>query len=170
MRIDGEPVVELDFSCHHIRMLYHFLGLDPRGDLYRPARIFPKFWRSATVTPSLKAKVRKFIKKATAITLNNASRQQALDAVFGLLKKCPRDVKDVVYGLENSNPDDVLTRIEQAHPASCDTLAIRHPFLFICRSSKPKYRASRSALSSVIPPPFKKRNKLRRSTFASRAT
>jgi hypothetical protein len=34
IRINGEPTVEPDFKCHHIRILYHLLGIDFRGDAY----------------------------------------------------------------------------------------------------------------------------------------
>lgn len=34
LRIDGEPVVELDYSSLHAHMLYHSLGLEPDGDPY----------------------------------------------------------------------------------------------------------------------------------------
>ena len=34
IRINGNPVVEIDFKCFHPRMLYHELGIDIKGDLY----------------------------------------------------------------------------------------------------------------------------------------
>jgi len=35
IRIDGEPACELDYKAHHIRMLYHEMGVDYREDLVR---------------------------------------------------------------------------------------------------------------------------------------
>lgn len=35
IQINGKPTLELDYSSHHLRMLYNQRGLNPDGDLYR---------------------------------------------------------------------------------------------------------------------------------------
>lgn len=115
MLIDGKPIVEPDFSCLHIRMLYHFIGQDPKGDLYRSELVFPTLHRSKA-TPQLRKAVRGFLKEATAAVLNTSSRNEALGAVHGMVDACPRAVRNVLFQLENSGPNDLLTRIENVHP------------------------------------------------------
>jgi len=113
--IDGSPTVELDFSCFNIRMLYHSERLDPKGDLYRPETIFPR-WYAGSPRTEHKKRVRDLVKEATNATFNTSSRGEAIGAVHDIIKKCPRYVRDVVYSIEGSGESNLLTRIEAAHP------------------------------------------------------
>jgi hypothetical protein len=114
LEIDNQPIVELDFSCYHLRMLYHRLKLDPAGDLYRPELVFPTFWKSCS-DKMLKARCRGFLKQATNITLNTSTRRRAVLAIAKLIRECPRVVRGAVLP-DIQNADGLLKRIEAAHP------------------------------------------------------
>lgn len=87
--IDGEPVTELDFSGMAPRMLYHWALLDPNPklDIYRPKRIFPRYYAKAS--KAAKADVRDFVKRLTNICLNVKGRAKANSAASHLLKSRP---------------------------------------------------------------------------------
>ncbi|MFH5803315.1 hypothetical protein ACG2DA_04615 [Alienimonas sp. DA493] len=76
MRIDGEPIAELDYSGFHPRALYHYGGHEFRGDVYQPARVLP----AACPNGDAPAAVRKGVKVATNILLNAATRKAAVGA------------------------------------------------------------------------------------------
>ena len=118
MLIDGEPVTELDFSGYHMRILYHKMGIDPSGDVYKPAEIFPKFYASRVATAAMKATVRDFVKKATNICLNVLSRQRASAAIAKLFCEHTKKVLlfKVIYKCEKTDFSELVSRILDAHP------------------------------------------------------
>ena len=117
MRIDGDPVGELDYSAYHIRMLYHIHKLDPDGDLYRPELVLPRFHKSKECTDQSAASVREWVKTVTNILLNVDSKAAARAAATKALK----DHKDyellatAVYGVERSKPGVIVDRIVEVH-------------------------------------------------------
>jgi hypothetical protein len=112
--IDGEPVVELDFSGYATRMLYHLNHLDPRDDVYKPEQVCPRSYPRAS--RAKKKLLRDLIKCATNICWNTKSRAQAQGAVKKLLGESPKDVQRTIYTIEESGASDLLTRVEDAHP------------------------------------------------------
>ena len=68
IQIDGQPTVELDYSCLHLTMLYGLEGLTPPdGDLYKIDGVSPAY--------------RKYIKKAVNIAINAESEGAATKAI-----------------------------------------------------------------------------------------
>ncbi len=118
MLIDGEPVAELDFSALHVGMLYHFNNTEgPEGDRYKPEQIFPRFYSFKNVPEERRKLVRKLVKRATNACWNTDSISKAENAVHKLFRNAPRDLRNIVYNTEKTNPRDLLQRIEEAHPA-----------------------------------------------------
>jgi hypothetical protein len=118
MLIGGEPVAELDYKCMAPRMLYHAAGSDPHGDIYWPSKIFPSFHESAPKGDKRRAVIRGFVKRATMICLNVATKAQANAAVSGLLKRHPESafLREVIYDIEGwGGPKAVVEHILQAH-------------------------------------------------------
>lgn len=121
MLIDGERTAELDFSGMAPRMLYHFCGHNPRGDVYRPAKVLPEFYGLANANKSKKAVARGFIKRVTNICLNVSSRARAVGAVQKLLRdKSQADFLHSLLKLERVSVDGLLGRIQQVHPKVAD--------------------------------------------------
>jgi hypothetical protein len=123
MRIDGEPVAELDFSGMAPRMLYHFKGHNPTGDVYRPSALLPAYYHSKLADRDGKAILRQFIKLATNICFNVSSRDKARLAVRGLLYQHPKRqfIRTVLREVEGlSKAADIVDRIVEAHPAISD--------------------------------------------------
>lgn len=119
IRIDGEPVAELDFSGMATRMLYHLrVGRGPKGDIYLPSKIMPQFYALNATTSKEKAIVRSFIKRATNVCWNVDSEASARASVGKLLAKHRERayLQKVVYRIEDSSPADVVARIQLAHP------------------------------------------------------
>jgi hypothetical protein len=116
MLIDEEATVEWDFSCLHIRMLYHLMELNPKGDLYRPEMVFPTLW--AIGYDKEQEIVRDFLKRATNILLNTSSRGKANSAVGLLVKdhKEARLLRQVIKEVEGTSPKGVVQRIVDCHP------------------------------------------------------
>ncbi len=73
LTINNEPVVECDFSNHHIRMLYHREKINAPGDLYS--------------LESYGAKYRPLIKMILLISINASSFDNACRAVPGRIRK-----------------------------------------------------------------------------------
>jgi hypothetical protein len=109
IRIDGEAAAELDFSCLHIRMLYHLKGQNPEGDLYGIQTVVP----GSPTSGEEYEMIRDVVKRATNICLNTSSRKQAEAAVWKLIKDEDCD------GL---NAAAVVAGIEHAHPEIADRL------------------------------------------------
>jgi hypothetical protein len=118
--IDGERVVELDFSCFAIRMLYHIAKSDPPGDLYRPVRIVSRGYDE--LNDAELAVVRDFVKKVTIICWNTKSRSAANSATGAELAKLAnnnpahwRIIRKVMRQNEASIPG-VVDLVKKAHP------------------------------------------------------
>lgn len=118
IKIDGEAVAELDFSCMATRMLYHERKLDPPGDLYRPELIFPAVYGFQNLEPRRRELIRNFVKRATNICWNVRSRDAAYGAAWGLLNDFPEDgiIHNAIYGIEQTTPQGIIDRIVAAHP------------------------------------------------------
>ena len=116
MEVDGERVVELDFSCNHVRMLYHSRGLDPKGDLYRPHEVFPH------MDESDHDEARAFVKKATNIALNTDDPLSAAQALQKELNESSAALRRLVGEVEGIGARGVLERVERAHPDLEDLL------------------------------------------------
>ncbi|NIA07347.1 MAG: hypothetical protein GWP14_06890 [Actinobacteria bacterium] len=119
MTISGEPAAELDFSGYHTLMLYNFCRpfIEVEGDPYKPGTILPRFWSDNKASEAIRAKLRQIIKIVTNACWNTFSRRQAEGVAFQKLKEAPSDVRQVIYDIEQSNPQDLLERIEFAHQA-----------------------------------------------------
>jgi hypothetical protein len=115
--IDGEAVAELDFSGLATRALYHLGGMDPKGDVYRPRRVFPDFYKQAPSTRDA-AKVRSFVKTATNVCWNVDSRRRAIGAVRKLLRDHQHYefLSRLVFQVEETDPAGVVDRIVAVHP------------------------------------------------------
>jgi len=116
MLIDGQPAAELDFGGLHTRMLYHFAGLDPAGDVYRPEHVLPRYYPTAPAEE--RAVLRGFVKEATNTLWNVASRAAANSSVGKALAEHEQSelLHRVLYDVEGTNPVDLVARIMAAHP------------------------------------------------------
>lgn len=117
MLIDGKPTAELDFSGMAPRMLYHRERIAAAGDVYQPEKVFPRFYGFENATKSKKATVRGFIKRATNICLNTKTVAAASAAINKLLREHDqqRFLGRVIYRVEDSNPNDIVRRLETIH-------------------------------------------------------
>lgn len=122
MLIDGEPVVELDYSSYQIRMLYHIHKLDPSGDLYRPAMVLPRFYESVDCIASAAAACRDWIKEVTNAMLNAGSQAEARRAAAKALKDHEQYdlIADALYQVEEIRPGEVVDRIASIHSPVAD--------------------------------------------------
>jgi hypothetical protein len=89
--IDGQPVAELDYSGMLPRMLYHMARIDPKGDVYRPEVIFPRFHAIPRSAAERKV-VRGVVKRVMMICLNVGSQPRANSSVGRLLAEHPHEV------------------------------------------------------------------------------
>lgn len=115
MRIDGHPVCEFDYSCLHVRILYHLKGLDPSGDLYRPRRVFPVCYADANRAE--RKLLRDVAKLATNRCLSVKSRGKANSSVGNFIYKHPK--KQFLFDClkrEGIRVSGIVDRIVAAHP------------------------------------------------------
>jgi hypothetical protein len=117
IRIDDEPVVELDYSGYATRMLYHFEEQDPAGDVYRPEIVMPRFYRRTRTTVK-KAIVRDFVKRVTNICWNTKSRRGAGVAARNVLDAHEHRefLTRVIYSIEKTTASGIVDRVRAAHP------------------------------------------------------
>lgn len=124
IRIDGDPVAELDFSGMATRMLYHMAGHDPdpAHDVYRPERILPQLYGFENMSADRRMLVRDFIKRATNICWNVAGRGAANSAVGHLLAEHGEDsfLRKAIYRVERTDPAGIVERIMAAHTPLAD--------------------------------------------------
>jgi hypothetical protein len=116
MRIDGEPVAELDYKCYHPRLLYNLCGHDPaaEADLYRPEEVLPRTWEDVGRRKTARA----FVKLAFNICLNTTGAKAAAKGVRGLLWKEPNSpAYRAMLQREGLNADAVVARMIVAHHA-----------------------------------------------------
>lgn len=115
IRIDGEPVTELDFSASVIRMIYRYRNLYPHGDLYRPHAVFPALYRKSTMKDC--ERVRTFVKDATLRCLNVTSRAKAHSSVGKVLNESPdrQFLQTVIGDIEKTDIKGIVSRIVDAH-------------------------------------------------------
>lgn len=119
IRIDGEAVAELDFAGMHTRMLYHFIGQDPEGDIYRPEVILPRFYGFENATDERRALARDLVKRATNICWNTSSRAAAQRAVWKSIDEHPdrSQLQTLIRDIEETTHTGIIDRIYDAHPA-----------------------------------------------------
>ncbi|WP_425399574.1 hypothetical protein [Aeoliella sp.] len=117
MLIDGQPTAELDYSGMATRMLYHYAGLDPEGDIYQPERVFPVFYEKGNPTDEQKAVVRDFVKQATNICWNVDTREKAHSSIAHVLSEHPK--RDALHGVMNVwdhvTVQDIVSRLMTIH-------------------------------------------------------
>jgi hypothetical protein len=118
IHIDGEQAGEIDSHCHSIRMLYHFRGIDGRGDLYYPERIFRRYYDYENASDSKKTTVRGFVKRCTNICLNTPSADKALKGISKALRDHEhyKFLRNLIFGIESTNLNGLLNRLIEAHP------------------------------------------------------
>lgn len=122
LRIDGKRTAELDFASCQIRLAYHTRGLDPQdADLYRPARVFPRFLSYRNANRTKRKTVRDLVKRATLTALNADSRHSARSAVVAAIREADGWLQSVVRTETRKKSavkqaDEILRRIDAAHP------------------------------------------------------
>lgn len=84
LMINGEPVVEPDYSGLHIRMLYHLEGLEFKGECY----VYPK-------EDGVNISEREKIKLAQLILINARTKRGAPRAVFNKLQGLDHSIKKI---------------------------------------------------------------------------
>ncbi len=117
VRIDREPVTELDYSGHQFRILYHTCKINPSPghDIYRVDKVLPKFASFKNTTDELRNEARDFVKIASIICLNTTSRLKAEKAVEKRLRNNPA-IARVIEKTEGTDARGIVCRIEKAHP------------------------------------------------------
>jgi len=133
--IDGEKTVELDYACHHLRLMYHLKEQNPEGDLYRPELIFPKFYSFENAAPEKKKMVRDLVKTATNICWFTTSKEQARRAVQKGIKDSSKDLKRIIYELEGLKAVEILDRMVDL--MSLDGLIMKEILLKFVDAGKP---------------------------------
>ena len=125
--IDDTPATELDFGQFDIRLRYHWARIDPRGDAYKPKRIFPAFYASQYASKFGKEIIRKFVKTVTNICLNCDSKTLAGRATGQVLREWPERPQQFLWGFENERSFlyRVLTDIEQLTESRPDQIIER---------------------------------------------
>jgi len=73
--IDGEDTIELDYSAHHIRLLYHRIGLDFNGEAY--------VYKKSDVENKDKRQLHKYI---AMIAINALNKKQTIAAVHNSIE------------------------------------------------------------------------------------
>ena len=114
--IDDEPATELDYGEFDIRRHYHYEGINPRGDAYRPELILPHWYSSSAATTKRRKIIRKFLKRCTNALLNVSSESQGKRAIGNLLHKQPERCKRLLWKifLEYEDMDDrIPTQLTQ---------------------------------------------------------
>lgn len=118
IQIDGEPAAEIDSSCHAIRLAYHLSGIDERGDVYWPEKVFPHYHSFKNISSERLAIVRGFVKISTNIALNVSSKLRATRAIAKTLQddKEHRFLTNLIFKTEKTNLKGILERIVKTHP------------------------------------------------------
>ncbi|MCJ7693466.1 MAG: hypothetical protein MUO22_08640 [Sedimentisphaerales bacterium] len=118
IQIDGESAAEIDSHCHAIRLAYHLSGIDKRGDVYWPEKIFRKYYTFKNVSSKKLRIVRDFVKTSTNIVLNTSNSNSARNAIATLLKDSNNRefLTGLIFKTEATNLKGILERIIKAHP------------------------------------------------------
>lgn len=96
--IDGQPTVEIDYSCLHLSMLYGLENMKaPEGDLYDVVGIDCKY--------------RPIVKKAVNIAINAETETSALRAIQ---QEYPEFIQE--YGCTPPPPKVILQAVKDTHP------------------------------------------------------
>jgi hypothetical protein len=120
IEIDSERAAEIDSHCHAIRLAYHLSGIDERGDIYWPEKVFKVYYNFENVSDKAKKIVRDFVKIATNIALNTNSQKSALQAIAKSLRDNEnyKFLNDLIFNIEEKSLSDILKRIVKAHPVN----------------------------------------------------
>ncbi len=97
--INNEPTVELDYSAHHIRMVYHLEGIDYREDPY------------LAITGDPKERV--VFKLLLLVAMNAEDEGKALG---GFRNKNRNKLKALLGSLKDTTLKPLLARVIEAHP------------------------------------------------------
>lgn len=92
IKIDGDEVVEYDYQCLHIHLLYLHIGKKLQGDAYS--------------IPGMPSSLRQLVKYSLMIVINSQSRQTAIKAVR---LKAIKEKKKV-------SAEEIISAIEARHP------------------------------------------------------
>jgi len=96
MRINGEPIVELDYSALHIRMLYHMEGIDYREDPY--------------VALCSNKGERKIYKLVQLVSINSDDEKQAIMAIRKELRE-----NRIPFDITNNSLIRCLQKFKDVH-------------------------------------------------------
>lgn len=115
MRIDGEPVTELDFAGSLPRLAYHLrkVNVSAKADIYASARIIPELW--PLLNEEHRKTARKFIKKATLSCFMVARRASAIGAIAKQFREHPKRDKHPLSRFPTA--PELVNRIALAHQA-----------------------------------------------------
>lgn len=117
MLIDDEPAAEFDSHCNAIRMLYHLSGIDERGDVYWPEKVFKKYYQFSNTKESARKLLRDFVKLATNICLNVSSEKKAFQALSKNFNKHKyKTFLQKAIKTENADLKIMLKRVINVHP------------------------------------------------------
>ncbi len=97
--INGQPTVELDYSAHHIRMVYHLEGIDYKEDPY------------LAITDDPEERI--VFKLLLLVTMNAEDEESALG---GFRNKNRDKLKALIGDLKDITLKPLLARIKEAHP------------------------------------------------------
>lgn len=129
--IDGQPTIELDYSCLHLSMLYGLEDkLPPEGDLYNLVGIDCKY--------------RPIIKKAVNIAINAKDERST---ILAIRDEYPDFIQK--YGIVPPSPKVILEAIKHTHP---------HIQKYLCSNYGVKLQYMDSNIAEKILLHFAKRN------------
>lgn len=108
MQIDNQPIAEFDFSGHHPRMLYHLLGIEVKGDVYRPYKVIPP-----CQCRGLEKQARQLVKRALNAALNAENQTAAMRGMSKFLMKNPAYFH--VMRQLGMTVKELMVRVQQVH-------------------------------------------------------
>ena len=103
LTINDNPTVELDYSAHHIRMLYHIIGMEYKDDPYG-------------ILCESKAE-RKMYKLVQLVAINSPNMKIALKAIRDVFRR-----KQIAFDLTNKAIEPLIERFRGVHQPIQDFL------------------------------------------------
>jgi hypothetical protein len=135
--VDGDPVVELDFSGFHPRILYHWEQIDFRGDVYQPDALFSAVYDAGFMSGTsalngftkeqIEQAARTIAKRTLNIVLNSANESKAKASIQRLLngwqtknKKCQHSRRryrlyQTIINCCGTNADGIVEAVMAVH-------------------------------------------------------